>query len=242
MNVYLHAFKFREPYQVLVDAEMVSTCVGASFELHKGLERTVQGEVKPMITQCCIRSLYDAKNEEAIALAKTFERRRCNHSQKDPKKPLDCIADITNIGGANKFRYVVATMDQELRKELRRVPGVPLLFMNRSVMVMEPMSKATANFTSQVEAKKLTGGLNDAKLGKKIAKPKSPVTEESNGGNNPPLTVSKKKRKGPAGPNPLSVKKKKTESKPEPEKPSSSSNSRRKRSHGKAKSEPKDDQ
>lgn len=213
---------------MLVDDQMVSMCVGASFELHKGLERTVQGEVKPMITQCCIRALYDSKNNEAIALAKTFERRRCNHSQKDPKKPLDCIADITSIDGNNKFRYVVATMDPELRKELRRVPGVPLLFMNRSVMVMEPMSKATAKFTSQVEARKLTGGLNDVKSG--VEEKKNTSVEEEKGSKPSP-----KKRKGPSGPNPLSVKKKKTESETKPENSSSGSSSGRKRSHGKSK-------
>ena len=69
-------------------------------------------------------------------------------------------------------------------------------------MVMEPMSEATATYSNSVERKKLTGGLNDLKVGKfdKQETPKKEGIED----------VPTKKRKGPKEPNPLSMKKKKT--------------------------------
>lgn len=199
MLVYQHAFKFREPYQTIVHSDLVLLCQGASFHLTKGVNRTIQGEIKPMITQCCMQALYASGNQAAIDIAKSYERRRCNHPPKAPLEPSDCVESIVNVDGVNKHRYIVATQDHELRKKLRKVPGVPLVYMNRSVMVMEPLSKVSGKLSEDLETSKLTGGLNDA----------------ANAGIIPlAAPQASKKRKGPKEPNPLSVKKKKPESQP----------------------------
>lgn len=190
MNVYLHAFKFREPFQTIIDDEIILHCEKSSFDLIKGLKRTIQSEIKPMITQCCMQSLYKTNNQTAIDIGKSFERRRCNHPPSDPLAPKDCIKSI--IAPDNKHRYVLASQIFELRKELMNVPGVPMVFMNRSVMVMEPISKMTLRYANDYENKKLTGGLNSTG--------QEPVKQEP-----------AKKRKGPKQPNPLSIKKKKVE-------------------------------
>jgi U3 small nucleolar RNA-associated protein 23 len=63
------------------------------------------------------------------------------------------------VGPANKHRYVVASQDEGLRKTLRGVVGVPLLHVRRSVMIMEPMARATAEFLESGEKAKFRGGL-----------------------------------------------------------------------------------
>lgn len=191
-----------------------------------------------MITQCTIQNLYKTKNIEAIELAKSFERRRCNHgifekkrreagvSEKgqgfeseeqgepevkvngkseargenrtnDPqfKSAFDCLLDVIVVNGSNKHRYVVATQKTRLRSRLRKVPAVPLIYMNRSVMILEPMSPATEKIRDNIESSKLSGGLNE--IDKKHGLDSDEEDEKP-----------KKKRKGPKGPNPLSVKKK----------------------------------
>lgn len=199
MNIYLHTFKFREPFQTIVDDELVLLCHKGQFDIVKGLNRTIQAETKPMITQCCMQALYLTENQPAIELAKTFERRRCNHNIKDPKTPVECIQSIVDINGENKHRYIVASQSMKLRRKLRAVPGVPLVFMNRSVMVMEPASDASKRAAAMSENAKLQAGLNDKKVGF-IDKVEEKVEQPQ-----------KKKRKGPSEPNPLSVKKKKKE-------------------------------
>lgn len=210
MNLYLHTFKFREPFQTIVDDELVLTCDKASYDLVKGLNRTIQGETKPMITQCCMEALYTTKNQRAIDMAKRFERRRCNHF-KDPKPPAECIQSVVNIDGVNKHRYIVASQSMKLRRKLRGVPGVPLIFMNRSVMVMEPASDASQRAAVMHENAKLTAGLNDSKVGY-VDKDSA---QEAEGKAEP----QQKKRKGPSEPNPLSVKKKKAAPAPLVEQP-----------------------
>ncbi|KAK6202513.1 Fcf1-domain-containing protein [Scheffersomyces amazonensis] len=199
MNVYIHAFKFREPYQAIVDHEFIIACEKATYNLNRGLKNTIQGEVKPMITQCCMQALYDNKDQHIIDVAKTFERRRCNH--REAINPSKCIDSIVDIKGENKHRYIVATQDKDLRKKFRNIPGIPLIFMDKSVMILEPLSRASAKKYEDMEAGKLTQGLNDYKNAGYINK------QENN--NNEPEKTSKK-RKGPKAPNPLSMKKKKT--------------------------------
>lgn len=201
--MYHHTFKFREPYQVIVDDQIVSISNDSNFDLAKGLERTLQAEVKVMITQCCMQALYEVGNQDAISMAKEFERRRCNHNPKDPKTPMECIESIVDIKGENKHRYVVASQDIQIRRKLRRVPGVPLVHISRAVMVMEPLSDASARVSKKKEVSKLYEGLNNAKPLKKQAITKPENQEEKKPKQRGP--------KGPKGPNPLSMKKRKRE-------------------------------
>lgn len=198
--VYNHTFKFREPYQVLLDDQIVFDSNQSKYDLVKALKRTLQAEVKPMITQCCMQALYETKNEHAIDLGKQFERRRCGHMPSDAVSPKECIQSVVNINGKNKHRYVVACQDVEIRRLLRKVPGVPLLHISRSVMIMEPLSDASAKVSQREEEAKLFKGLNDPKYAG--MKDESEETEKDA----PP---AKKRKIGPKQPNPLSMKKKK---------------------------------
>ncbi|KAL0950972.1 hypothetical protein HGRIS_007720 [Hohenbuehelia grisea] len=190
MALYSLSFGFRQPYQVLVDSEMCKTSVDQKLDLVKQLTSVLQGPVKPMITQCCIHELYLQHKtlQPAIDLAKTFERRRCNHREAIPGD--DCVMSV--IGETNKHRYVVATQSHPLRVKLRQIPAVPIVHINRAVMVLEPPSDATKAAKDTAEQQRLRPSAPD------LALVKPGGTEE------PP----RKKRKGPKGPNPLSVKKK----------------------------------
>lgn len=228
--VYHHTFKFREPYQVIVDDQIVTTSNDSSFDLAKGLERTLQAEVKVMITQCCMQALYELGNQDAIYMAKQFERRRCNHNPKDPKTPIECIESIVDIKGENKHRYIVASQDVQIRRKLRRIPGVPLVHISRSVMVMEPLSDASARVSKKKEISKLYEGLNSSKkVTQKPTETKKELQEERKPKQRGP--------RGPKGPNPLSMKKRKREPKKEeidnkPKEESQSNGKKRRRKHG----------
>ncbi|AAS51238.1 ACR011Cp [Eremothecium gossypii ATCC 10895] len=201
MLVYNHTFKFREPYQVLVDDQIVLETNKSSFDLLKGLKRTLQAEVKPMITQCCMQKLYDTKNQDAIAQGKLYERRRCNHV-KEPKEPIECLQSVVAVNGQNRHRYIVASQDIAIRRALRKVPGVPLVYINRAVMVMEPLSSTSEQVSREAEKQKLFKGLNDPKY-TGIAENSAPA------GAQPAEGAPTLKRKGPKAPNPLSMKKRK---------------------------------
>ncbi|KAF9443707.1 hypothetical protein P691DRAFT_787626 [Macrolepiota fuliginosa MF-IS2] len=148
MHLYSQSFGFRQPYQALVDAETCKASISLKIDIVKQLGTVLQGEVKPMITQCCIHELYlEGKFQQpATDLAKTFERRKCNHKEAIPGD--DCLLSV--VGDKNKHRYVIVTQSQPLRAKLRTVPAAPIVHINRSVVILEPPSDATLRTKAMV--------------------------------------------------------------------------------------------
>ncbi|KAI9655633.1 MAG: hypothetical protein M1829_000632 [Trizodia sp. TS-e1964] len=241
MQQYGITFGFREPYQVLLDAQIIQDADRFKMDLISGLERILHGKVKPMITQCSMRHLYNAKPPvpNIIEIARGYERRRCNHHTLDqPLSSLDCFSDIVDPKGSktNKHHYVVASQAREVRAFMRTILGVPLLYISRSVMIMEPMSSSSLHTREKEEQGKFRIGLKghhgslalnplkrkrpDHEQGT-ISKGTEPTLQKPQTGphtsdaNSPGLKPRKKKLKwtpGPKGPNPLSVVKSKKKS------------------------------
>jgi U3 small nucleolar RNA-associated protein 23 len=184
----------------------------------------------PVITQCEIRKLYADKDQPggnaAIELAKTFERRRCGHHPDQYPKPLETIECMQSVvdpksTGENKHRYVVASQSLDVRRMLRGIRGVPLIYIKRSVMVLEPMADESVQIREREEKRKFR-----AELKKTVGKRKRDDKEDKNEGEDgsdsdenkaAPASGSEKKPKknrGAKGANPLAMKKKKAQSVP----------------------------
>lgn len=149
LKQYALAFNFREPWQVLADADLLKDAHRFAMDLPQYLANTLHGEVKILVTQCSMRHLYaqnaDGALERIIDTAKGFERRRCGHHPEQYPQPLStaaCLASV--VGPTNKHRYVVASQEYEVRAQFRRIPGVPLVYISRSVMIVSfcPLSLA----------------------------------------------------------------------------------------------------
>jgi len=206
MALYSMSFGFRQPYQVLVDSEMCKTAHQSNMDLTNQMATVLQGTVKMMMTQCCIHELYlqGKAIQPVVDLAKGFERRKCNHREAIPGDA--CLKDV--IGETNKHRYIVATQSQPLRSSLRDIPAVPVVHINRSVMILEPPSDATMKAKEKADETALRPAESElAKLSASAQQPEPP----------------KKRKRGPKGPNPLSVKKKKSAA-PQPVQPKPTTN------------------
>ncbi|KAL8670667.1 MAG: hypothetical protein Q9168_004807 [Polycauliona sp. 1 TL-2023] len=193
------------------------------------LERVLHGKIKPMITQCSIRHLYtlpvpQSEKDPLILLAKSMERRRCNHHDLDePLSTLDCLSNVIDPkkSATNRNRYVVASQEEEVRRYCRGVRGVPLVYVKRSVMVLEPMAERTVGVKEGIEREKFRTGLR-AKPGKRKREPEDEQVDEGprqekaefvagDDKENAEKPAKKRKSKGPKGPNPLSMMKGKKE-------------------------------
>ncbi|OTA91106.1 hypothetical protein M434DRAFT_76869 [Hypoxylon sp. CO27-5] len=226
MEQFSMGFGFREPYQVLVDADFIAEANKCKMDLMRRLEDTLHGQVKPLITQCSMRHLYERKSEPgveaAIEQAKNhFERRRCGHHPDDYPKPLSALECIHSVvdpkdNGANKHRYVCAINDESVRASLRQIAGTPLLYIRRSVMIMEPMATVSAKIRSKEERSKFRAEIK-APGGKRKREDDDDSDEEAGerkatsgtAGADKSEKKKKKKSHGKKEPNPLAVKKKK---------------------------------
>ncbi|GIZ44016.1 hypothetical protein CKM354_000722500 [Cercospora kikuchii] len=229
MQKYQLTFDFREPYQVLLDADLIKDAARFKMSLGKMLESTLHGEIKPMITQCCIRHLYTSPDDplkaSCIEVAKQAERRRCGHHElPEPLSALECMNSVVDPKGSgfNKHRYVVASQDEQLRRKMRTIVGVPLVYIKRSVMILEPMADVSEGVREKEEKAKVKAGLSGRRTagnptpGEKRKREENDDEDSEEDGTRGPESAQKKKqkRKGPKGPNPLSVKKPKKEAQP----------------------------
>ena len=184
-----------------------------------------------VITQCSMRHLYQAEPRvpNVVNQAKNYERRRCDHhTLEEPLSSLDCLSSVVDPKGSrtNKHRYVVASQVDDVRAFMRRIPGVPLVYIRRSVMILEPMAGVTADAREREERGKFRSTLTRPSAEQDVRKRKaveealeepadvdrsqvsssdaSHAHQQTNSAEN----VRKvKRRRGPKGPNPLSVKK-----------------------------------
>ncbi len=232
----------------LVDAQMIQDTERFKMDLVGGLERTLHGKVKPsmciyvtcywyreidakyplVITQCSIRHLYTIpyipapQKDALVAIARSMERRRCNHhTLEDPLSTLECLSSVIDPKNSktNKNRYVVASQEDEVRRYCRGVKGVPLVYVKRSVMVMEPMADSSVDVREVIEKEKFRSGLR-AKGQAADTKRKREDVSDIESGNiqdsedvnnfgeaNEGQATKRKRTRGPKGPNPLSMKK-----------------------------------
>ncbi|KAK0672865.1 putative rRNA-processing protein [Cercophora samala] len=216
---------FREPYQLLMTSDIVLDTM--KLDLMTLFEKALSTKnLKPMITQCCIRAMY-AKNKEpgvaaAIERAKTFERRRCGHlMDEDPLTERECVMAVVDPKrkNENKFRYVVATQDEMLREKLRSVVPTPLMYVKRSVLILEPMAEASAKVREREEKAKFMSGITrgthkrkreeDEDEEDKSGSDEEDARDKGKGSTQGEDDKPKKKKKsyGKKGPNPLAVKK-----------------------------------
>ncbi|KAI8319020.1 hypothetical protein GQ54DRAFT_246755, partial [Martensiomyces pterosporus] len=195
MLVYQQTFGFREPYQILLGPDFILECVARKISMEADLDEVVQGPAKHLATWCTINEVRKTSDSpEAIKAMKHFEKRRCPH--KDPVSGIECIKEI--MGGENKHNYCVAVQDAELREKLRAIPGVPIIHVQRSVIVLERMPQEYRDLSKQQALEKMGATGTERTLLKTIKKKEREAKMEGR---------RKVVARGPKGPNPLSVKK-----------------------------------
>ncbi|MBW0482481.1 hypothetical protein O181_022196 [Austropuccinia psidii MF-1] len=239
MHVYNSVFKFREPYQVLVDGDFMMTAISQKMDLHSRLAAVLGGTVKLMITQCTISHLIQSASkanqvaQEALDFSrKICERRKCNHWQ-TKSSSVECIKGI--LGDTeNRLRYMICTQDPSFRLFLReKVIGVPILYVNRSgLLLLEEEGPATELKRKELEEQKLhvlPEELAQLETVNAQLESAAPIQLVNRPGDSYPLTQPNKsistsqtvsaqrlqnkltkKKPRKGGPNPLSVKKKKS--------------------------------
>ena len=170
-----------------------------------------------------LSDIPQSQKDALIISAKTMERRRCNHHTLDnPLSTLDCLSSVIDPkqAGVNKAHVVVASQEDEVRRWCRGVQGVPLVYVKRSVMIMEPMADSSVNVREGIERGKFRTGLRGRPPSASTKRKREEERSESEGGeaetaegddHGEEKVVKKRKVRGPKGPNPLSVKKPKKE-------------------------------
>ncbi|KAI8331355.1 Fcf1-domain-containing protein, partial [Chlamydoabsidia padenii] len=182
MHSYCIGFGFHAPYQILLDSSFIKLATEQRLSLQDDLQTLLSSPTRPLVTNCVIHELKKQGDHRAATIAKQFESRKCKHLH--PVSSAHCVMEL--IGSTNGNNYCLATQNDDHRKQVRLMPGIPVLKVQKGMIILEPLTKATKDAIQQI-----------ARL---IQEPSK--VESTDGG-----PVHKKRKV--KGANPLSMKKKK---------------------------------
>jgi U3 small nucleolar RNA-associated protein 23 len=184
------------------------------FEMKSALEKLLDSKVILTIPSCIFTEVQslESKIPGLLKLLSQYKIQQCPHGL---LSPTNCIRDY--IGNKNQSKYFVATQDNFLRMQLRNIPGVPLIFFEQNMLLMDKPSRVSIEASERRENLKEDPQKKEKKiLGEKKEEIKDFLIQEFKESKyykrkqeefklNKLMGNIRKKAKGP---NPLSVKKK----------------------------------
>ncbi|KAJ8506221.1 hypothetical protein OPV22_007107 [Ensete ventricosum] len=128
------------PYRVIVDTNFINFSIQNKLDLEKGMMDCLYAKCTPCITDCVMAELekLGQKYRVALRIAKDprFERLPCTHKGTYAD---DCIVDRVTQHKC----YIVATCDRDLKRRIRKIPGVPIMYITRHKYSIERLPEAT---------------------------------------------------------------------------------------------------
>ncbi|KAJ6955474.1 hypothetical protein NC652_006787 [Populus alba x Populus x berolinensis] len=128
------------PYRVLVDTNFINFSIQNKLDLEKAMLDCLYAKCTPCITDCVMAELekLGQKYRVALRIAKDprFERLPCIHKGTYAD---DCIVERVT----NHKCYVVATCDRDLKRRIRKIPGVPIMYITQHKYSIERLPEAT---------------------------------------------------------------------------------------------------
>ena len=136
-------FKYNEqlgpPYHILIDTNFINFSIKNKLDLIQSMMDCLYAKCIPYITDCVMGELekLGPKFRLALKIAKDpqFERIPCLHQ--------GTYADDCLVNRVIQHKcYIVATCDRDLKRRIRKVPGVPIMYITQRKYSIERMPEA----------------------------------------------------------------------------------------------------
>ncbi|KAI5345739.1 hypothetical protein L3X38_013616 [Prunus dulcis] len=128
------------PYRVLVDTNFINFSIQNKLDLEKAMMDCLYAKCTPCITDCVMAELekLGQKYRVALRIAKDprFERLPCTHKGTYAD---DCLVERVTQHKC----YIVATCDRDLKRRIRKIPGVPIMYITQHKYSIERLPEAT---------------------------------------------------------------------------------------------------
>ncbi|RKP27023.1 Fcf1-domain-containing protein, partial [Syncephalis pseudoplumigaleata] len=127
------------PYHVIVDTNFINFSIQNKLELVRAMMDCLYAKCVPCITDCVLAELEKLGSKYRVALRVArdprFERLPCTHKGTYAD---DCIVQRV----MQHKCYIVATCDRDLKRRIRKIPGVPIMFIAQHKYTIERMPEA----------------------------------------------------------------------------------------------------
>lgn len=121
------------PYQIICDTNFINFSIKNKLDIKSALMDCLLAKTTPYVTECIIAELekLGAKYRIALQIVKnSFEVLPCTHK--------GTYADDCIIDRISKHKcYMVGTCDKELKGRIRKIPGIPIVYIKRRQYAVE---------------------------------------------------------------------------------------------------------
>eukprot|EP00088_Acartia_fossae_P001351 TRINITY_DN10517_c0_g1_i1.p1 TRINITY_DN10517_c0_g1~~TRINITY_DN10517_c0_g1_i1.p1 ORF type:complete len:200 (-),score=31.31 TRINITY_DN10517_c0_g1_i1:251-850(-) len=127
------------PFHVLVDTNFINFSIKNKMDIIQSMMDCLYAKCIPYITDCVMAELEKLGSKYRIALRivkdPRFERLPCMHKGTYAD---DCLVNRVTQHKA----YIVATCDKDLKRRIRKIPGVPIMYLTNHRYSIERMPDA----------------------------------------------------------------------------------------------------
>lgn len=127
------------PYHIIIDTNFVNFSIKNKLDVIQNMEECLYAKCIPYVTDCVLGELEKLGPKYKIALKiikdPRFERLPCNHR--------GTYADDCLVNRVMQHKcYIVATNDKDLKRRIRKIPGVPIMYVAQHRYTIERMPDA----------------------------------------------------------------------------------------------------
>lgn len=127
------------PYHVIIDTNFINFSIKNKLDIIQSMMDCLYAKCIPYITDCVLGELEKLGRRYRIALRivkdPRFQRIPCLHK--------GTYADDCIIKRVTQHKcYIVATCDKELKRRIRKIPGVPIMYLQQHRYSIERMPDA----------------------------------------------------------------------------------------------------
>ncbi|XP_066585253.1 rRNA-processing protein FCF1 homolog [Prorops nasuta] len=127
------------PYHILIDTNFINFSIKNKLDIIQNMMECLYAKCIPYITDCVMGELekLGAKYKIALKIIKDprFERINCMHK--------GTYADDCLVNRVTQHKcYIVATNDKDLKRRIRKIPGVPIMYVSNHRYTIERMPDA----------------------------------------------------------------------------------------------------
>eukprot|EP00898_Chlorokybus_atmophyticus_P004057 jgi/Chlat1/4652/Chrsp3S05634 len=128
------------PYQVIMDTNFINFSVKNKLDIVQAMVDCLYAKCTPCITDCVMAELEKLGDKYRVALRqakdKRIERLPCLHK--------GTYADDCLVQRVQQHKcYIVATCDRDLKRRIRKIPGVPIMYIYQHRYSIERLPEAT---------------------------------------------------------------------------------------------------
>jgi len=127
------------PYNILIDTNFVNFCIQNKVDLWVGISGVLHAKFNLFVSSCVYGELEKMGHKFRLALQiakdSRIQRLSCSHK--------GTYADDCIVKRIEEHRcYIVATSDRELQRRIRKVPGVPILYVKNRKLAIEHLPES----------------------------------------------------------------------------------------------------